>query len=188
MRQGLAGPDAMETDMAANPKPNPKSDPVREAAKAALDASDGDVRSATIVLERAVRNDRMLRDALTEPLIASACYDAIRNACQTERRKIWEPSKEKLVKTRVTGAHRVVQLAAGNLLTFPLPGGKKLREATRADISKAADFYASQSDDMAVKARWLRLVLQSVPDGKKVGDVLSDERLRELQREASRNE
>jgi len=37
---------------------------------------------------------------------------------------------------------------------------------------------------MAAKARWLRLVLQSVPEGKTAGDVLTDERLRELQREA----
>jgi hypothetical protein len=37
---------------------------------------------------------------------------------------------------------------------------------------------------MGAKARWLRLVAQSLPEGKKASDVLSDQRLRELQSEA----
>lgn len=167
----------------AERKTEPK-DPVADAAKAALEANNGDVKAATAALEQRVRASRALRDMLTDPLISNACYDAIRRQCHVERRQVWSPPVEKLVATRVAGAHRVVKLAAGNLLTFPLPGGKKLGEATRAEVAQAANFYQSQSDDMGHKARWLQLVQQSIPDGKTVADVLNDKRLRELQKEA----
>lgn len=160
-------------------------DPVAEAAKQALDAANGDVQIATKAFEHTIRNERDLRDALVDPLIATACYDAIRKICHTERRQVWKPPVEKLVPGKVTGSARVVQLAAGNLLMFPLPGGKKLGEATRQEISDAAGFYSQQAGDMSHKARWLQLIAQSVPSDKTVGEVLTDNRLRELQREAS---
>lgn len=158
-------------------------DLVAEAAKQAFDQAGGDVRAATAAFERSVRSSRSLRDALTEPLISQACYDAIRRQCQGARKAVWNPPArtEKFTPSKVSGAFRVTQLAVGTLLMFPLPGGKKLGEATREEISAAADFYAAQSDDMATKARWLRLVAQSMPGVKKVGDVLTDDRLRELQ-------
>jgi hypothetical protein len=164
-------------------------DYVAEAARRALDDAKGDVREATRMLETAVHQSRKLRDLLTEPLISNACYDAVRAQCRIERRSVWTPPLEKLVpsKSGVTGSHRVVHLATGTLLMFPLPGGKSLGQATRDDISKATEFYASQSKDMGHKARWLQLVAQSVPDGKTVGEVLTDKRLRELQ-EAAREE
>ena len=171
----------------AQKKAEPK-DPVADAAKSALEAANGDVKAATAVLEKQVRGDRALRDTLTDPLISNACYDAIRRQCHVERRQVWAPPAEKLVATGVTGAHRVVKLAAGNLLTFPLPGGKKLGEATRDDVAEAASFYKSQSEDMGHKARWLQLIGQSIPADKTVADVLTDKRLRELQSEARNHE
>lgn len=169
--------------MAASAKPKDR-DLVAEAARAALDAAAGDVREATRAMEQKVRQDRRLRDDLTDPLLATACYTAVTMQCRVERRKVWSPPAEKLVASRVTGAHRVVQLATGTLLMFPLPGGKKLGEATREEIGEAATFYETQSKDMGVKARWLRLVAQSVPGDKTAADVLSDKRLRELQEAA----
>lgn len=161
-----------------------ETDPVAEVAQQALQHTNGDVKAATAFLEDAVRKDFRLREALTEPLIAQACYDAIRKQSGAERRGVWKPPGEKIVKGPTQNSARVVKLAAGNLLMFPLPGGQKLGEATRADITKAADFYEKQSADMAGKARWLRLVAQSLTGKKSVSQVLSDERLRELQTEA----
>ncbi len=163
-------------------------DPVADAARKALAEADGDVRVATKALERAVRGNRALRDALLEPLVATACYSAVTAACRQERRKVWTPPTDKLVRSRVHGAYRIVQMAAGNLLAFPLPGGMKLAEATREEVAEATRFYDAQSVDMSWKARWLRLVAQSIPTGKRVGDVLTDKRLGELQAEAARDE
>lgn len=169
--------------MAASAKVQER-DLVAEAARAALAEANGDVREATKKLEASVRGNRRLRDELTDPLISNACYTAVTAQCRVERRKVWSPPAEKLVASRVTGAHRVVQLATGTLLMFPLPGGKKLGEATREEIAEAAQFYETQATDMGVKARWLRLVAQSVPGNKTAADVLSDKRLRELQEAA----
>lgn len=157
---------------------------VTEAAKRALEDADGDVAKATRMMEDAVKSSRSLRDALTEPLIKLACYDAVRSASADQRRKSWKPPTEQWVPGKVTGSGRVVQLSKATLLMFPLPGGKALQDAKASDLSAAQSFYQGQSADMAHKARWLQLVAQSIPDGKTVGEVLSDKRLRELQEEA----
>ncbi|HEX2554249.1 MAG TPA: hypothetical protein VHL98_11135 [Microvirga sp.] len=159
-------------------------DPVAEAARLAWQDSEGNVKVATAMLEEAVRRSRSLRDALTEPFIAQACYDAIRGQVRTERKTVWSPPPAKRVADAAAGAERVVQLASGTLLMFPLPGGKRLGEATREDITEAAEFYSRQAGDMAVKARWLQLIGQSVPPNRKVQEILTDERLRELQEAA----
>lgn len=166
--------------MAANPHPDPQ-ESVAEAARRAFTEAGGDVREASRLMEQAVRSSRRLRDEITEPLVASACYAAVRAQCRVQRRKVWSPSDAALARHREDGANRVVHLAADTLLAFPLPGGLRLGEATRGEIAEAADFYAAQADDMGTKARWLRLVAQAVPDQKTAGAVLTEKRLRELQ-------
>lgn len=175
--------------MAATAAKKQKPDIVAEAAKRALDDAEGDVQVGTAKLEGWARLDPALREALTEPLISGACYDAVRAQVRTARKTVWSPPRTASgpaatpeAKERQTA--RVHQLAAGNLLMFPLPGGKPLRDATRKEIGEAADFYEQQSEDMACKGRWLRLVAQSLTGKKTAGEVLSDERLRELQAEA----
>lgn len=156
-------------------------DLVAEAARRAYEEAGGDVRAATAALEKAARSRRGLRDALTDPLISQACYDAIRQQCRGARRAIWTPPVHGKADLASDSVNRVTQLAAGTLLMFPLPGGKRLGQANRDEISAAAEFYSRQSDDMATKARWLRLVAQSLPSDSKASDVLTDARLRELQ-------
>lgn len=164
---------------------------IADVARKALGDANGNIDEAARMFEAAIRQSRSLRDQLTEPLIADACRVAVRKEVKDVRREVWTgsqsraagQSKPDAIKAQ---AGRVVQLAAGTLAMFPLPGGKRLGEASREEISTAAEFYGRQAADMGAKARWLRLIAQSVPDGKKVSDVLSDARLRELQAEASR--
>ncbi|GJD92941.1 hypothetical protein [Methylobacterium iners] len=165
--------------------PSPR-DLVADAAKQAFEEAGGDVRAATAKLEARVRAEYGLREALTDPLISNACYEAVRRQVQGARKAVWNPPArtEKFTPSKVSGAYRVTQLAAGTLLMFPLPGGKKLGDATREEISAAASFYESQAEDMGTKARWLRLVAQSMPTTATAGDVLTDGRLRELQEAA----
>lgn len=168
-------------------------DAVADAARTAMEAAKGDVAQAAAAMERAVRSDPKLRDALTDPLIAGACMDAVRRVVHEVRRTIWSGPSEPVIVSKAPvvdvaeQSARVAQLAAGTLMMFPLPGGKRLAEATREDVSKAAGFYDSQSRDMGVKARWLFLIAQSVPAGKTVAEALTDKRLRELQTEAQRD-
>lgn len=77
----------------------------------------------------------------------------------------------------------VVALAQGIracLLDIPLAGGKRLRDSTREGVLEQVDRYEKQAGDMSHKARWLRLIAQSLPAGKLVGEVVSEERAVEL--------
>lgn len=144
---------------------------------------DGDVRAATTAFAAYARSNRKVRDTLTEPLIEDACYNLIRRQVRSERRAIWlTPNYDE--KQNAEGA---LVHAARSLMDFRLPieGNPRLADASRDEIAAAVGFYETQAKDMAFKARWLTLVGQHVPAEKTVGDVLNDDRLRELQREAT---
>ena len=168
-----------------NARPNEKATladqpSVAETARECLEKAGGDVRAAVPLMLERVRKNRALRDALTEPLLSDACYGAIRNECRIQRRDVWTPPNY----SKGGNGARVIALAT-SLLDFPLLGGMRLADATREQVQKSAEFYASQSADMGHKARWLQLIAQSVPDEKRVADVLDEARLAELRRETS---
>lgn len=163
------------------------------AAKAALEDASGDLNIATEMMVAAAGKSSALRNALLEPYLETACREAVRRQIQSIRREVWTASKGKRAGSSAPSAvveqqqrARVVQLAAGTLMMFPLPGGKRLGEATREEVAAAAEFYAKQSADMGAKANWLRLIGQSLPEGKKVAEILTDRRLQELQAEAAK--
>lgn len=167
-------------------------DPVAEAARKALKTAKGDVQVAVAALEGNVRRNAVLREALTDPLIHEACYDAVRQQIRKTRHAVWTPpnvatgsraSKQAIAEQSA----RVIHLATGTMLMFPLPGGKPLKDATRAEIMAASGFYERQGKDMAEKATWLRLVAQCITGKKTAGAVLTDKRLRELQVEARKH-
>lgn len=155
---------------------------VTSAARDALDSADGDVRNATDLMAAQVRDNRALREALTEPLIDVACYEQIRMLCRQARRNIW------LAPNYDAGGNggRIQDMSDRLLLDMrlPVPGMPMLKDASRDEISAAIHFYTEQASDMAHKARWLTLVLRSVPRRKKPGAVLDEKRLRALQTEA----
>jgi hypothetical protein len=164
---------------------------VAEVARKALDDAKGDLDEAARMFEEVIRRSPALRDALTEPLISSACRQAVMAEVRIARHVVWHATRHqgsdappRAMVTAEEHVRRVVQLGIGTLVMFPLPGGKRLGEATREEIAAAADFYDRQSKDMGAKARWLRLVAQGLPNDARVSDVMTDERLRELQVEA----
>jgi hypothetical protein len=158
---------------------------IAEAARRAVKEGGGDPRSATDILEAAVRKDQRLRDAIMAPLVRQACYSVVSAEIRRERSTVWNSTpKERVERIGRSQTQRVIQLAAGTLLMFPLPGGVKLGEATRVQIAEAATFYGRQASDMSDKARWLRLVAERVPEGKTAGQVFTDQALRDLQAEA----
>lgn len=154
---------------------------VAAVAVAVLKEADGDVRKATELMERRVRESRALRDALTEPLISAACYDAVSAQIRKSRHRVWTPPVHSGASGEPQGQRgRVEALAQSNLMMFPLPGGKMLGKATREEIAKARHFFGEQGRDMMHKERWLGLVEAKVPDDKTAGDVLSEDDLRAM--------
>lgn len=151
----------------------------------ALGKAKGDVQKATRALAAQVRSDDKLYRAVMDSLVDTACYDLVASVCRAQRRKIWSPPAPPAGQS--DDRARVVALGRGtvaSLLDFPLPGGMKLRDAKRSDVVSAHEFYATQARDMDGKARWLRLIAQSVPEDRRVGDVLTADRLESLQQEA----
>jgi hypothetical protein len=157
-----------------------KINPVTQAAREALLAADNDVLKATEALRQRVKGNPALFRQLMEPLVHDACYDAVRAQCRVQRSAIWSPPVH-----RADSADRVKALAQSNLMSFPLPGGLRLGDATREDVVKAREFYASQADSMAHKARWLELVAQSLTGRKTVAKALTETRLQELKEAAA---
>jgi hypothetical protein len=147
-------------------------------AKSALDASDGDTQKAIDALVSQLSADAGLLRLIIRDAVSDAVSYRVELQMRNKRRQILAST------TSTRGA--VIALSSGlsmALLDFPLANGLKLREATRADVVAAADRYALVSKDMRHKAKWLQAIAQSIPDGKRVGDVMTDERAAELFKE-----
>lgn len=142
-------------------------------AREALADLDGNVEKATSRVLYRLRGDpkllKLVVEAAIEELVALRVNEIVRH----QRQSILHQH------TR----DRVVALAEGMLpclLDLPLAGGLKLRDATRNDLIDQIHRYETQAGDMMHKARWLGLVLQSVPEGKRVGQILEEKRVKEL--------
>jgi hypothetical protein len=187
--------------MSAVKKETTAGEVIGAAAKAALKKSAGNPQNAAVLMQEGAKKNPALYKALTEPYLADACWQAVRAAAHTERKKVWTGSEPKppanpnAVGSKFGAAaqaqvDRVVSLARGNvatLLDFPLPiqGLPRLGEATLAMLKQAADFYKKSAADMSTKAKWLKLIISAMPDDKAtVGTVLNDKALRKLQAEA----
>ena len=157
---------------------------VATAAGRAMAEANGDIAAAAKRLQDWVRKNHTLKRALLDPLIEYACYNAVRRQLGEGRRKVWNAPKPV---EGMSQADKVAILARSNLMLFALPiaNGKLLKDATREEVGQASEFYGKQATDMAHKSRWLALIGQIIPEGKIVGQVLSEGRLSELQDEAA---
>jgi hypothetical protein len=151
---------------------------LHQAARECLKKSDGTSQAAAALLIKRIRRDRVLRDEITDSHLPALCTQYIRQMMGTNRRAAFPTG---IVAVSKFGAllHSVGQ----EWLDFPLPGGLRLAEASRAELIEASERYMGQSKTMLRRARWLRLCARSVPEDKKAGDVLTNERLAEIDAE-----
>ena len=154
-----------------------QTDTVGSAARTALEKHSGDSAKAMHELVAMVRKDQKLRMALLEPLIEYACGNAIRSVIQDNRDRVWNSASNA---GKPSQREQMMSIAKANLMIFPLPGGKMLGDATRAEVIEAASFYAKQAKNMAHKARWLKLVHDEMPEDKKVNEVFAEANLLEM--------
>lgn len=146
---------------------------------------DDDEAAAGLIVEKALHNP-----ALRDALLWSAARAAVAIKARVIKAKIWNPTPPKMVFVP-TGRggyiqrlkERAIITKEVTLLNFTLPteGKKRLKNATKPEIMAGADAYAAQSSDMNNKALFLRMVADLVPAGKTAGDVLSEEKLRQIQ-------
>jgi len=151
---------------------------LHETARLSYKQSSGNLSLAADRLVARINSNRTLFTALMLPLVRAACYELINHIHRDKRNKIWNyPSASQ-------GGDRVELLAESNLLTFPLPGGKPLNEASGEEVKAAAEFYSKQSVDMAHKARWLFLIAERVQGKRCVGEAVTEGDLRALHKQA----
>ena len=153
---------------------------ISDIAEDALKKANGNIINASHHMEKMVLADQAIYRTLMDPLLASACYAAVSKVNRSNRAVIWTAPNY----TAGGNGSRVRELSSGNLLMFPLPGGLPLGEATRTEVSAAAEFYIKQSSDMSHKARWLTRIGDGLAGKKKVSSVYTEELLFKLQAEA----
>lgn len=154
----------------------------RELAQEAMDQCGGDVLVATELLEGMANNDADVWHALTADRLKTACYDACRGICRGERRVIWNsPGYD------AGGKGERIKQHSATLMDWPLPGGKKLRDANKDDLLEAAGFYSAQASKMQAVSMWLERVADKVKS-KTVGQTLTDDQLRSLRDESGATE
>jgi|SRR5882724_4986386 len=161
--------------------------------RAVLEEVEGNsAKAIQRVMFRLTNNPQLLK-RIVEAAVNDAVYHRVQNTIHHNRTAIERSIDQKnaaLTIDRERDKNRVVALAeavSSCLLDMPLAGGKKLRDASHAEVMAQIDRYEKLSGNMAHKARWLRLIAQSVPTwppGKPVGKVITEQRALELFEEA----
>jgi hypothetical protein len=140
-------------------------------------------------VEVSVAIDRVMARLTASPeLLRTIVRDAVLFAATEAAKLTVRSDRSRIIQmTTATGRNGVFALANGMtaaLLDMPIAGGVRLRDARRDQVAAASEFYSRQAQDMSHKGRWFALIAQSVPEGRVVGDVLTDARAAELFNEA----
>lgn len=158
---------------------------VMEVAEQSLTQAKGDVQEAVVIMQGRVEGNKALYRELMNPLVRTACYEAIAAVRRSNREKVWTAPQHQ----DNSGSKGVESLANANrsLFDFPLPHGGTVQTATRGDLIRASVFYYTQGRDMVIKANWLKKIAQKVPVGRIAGEVLSEQQLRLMQTNAEKS-
>lgn len=155
--------------------PNGETVAVSAVAQQCLRDCGNNIHEAQKMMERIVAGHPPLFRNLMNPLMAVACYDALRRVVRADRNKVWTAPNY----TKEGNGDRLESLGL-SLLDFPLPNGMALRLAHKADVLEGANFYATQAKDMTHKAAWLAAIAEKVGN-KSVGEKFTAAKLQELQ-------
>ena len=163
-------------------------------AREALEYVAGNTEKAIDRILRQLKNDKILLRQIVEAAVADAVTYRVQSNIRNQRYSIVATIDRQNAAAqtidRERDKSRVIVLAeaiSSCLLDMPLAGGKKLSDASHAEVMAQIDRYEKQSGNMMHKARWLRLIAQSVPTwppGKRVGSIITEKRALELFEEA----
>lgn len=144
-------------------------------AKHYLAEHGGDIRGASDALIKRLLADRAALEEVVGAAVRSAVSDFSSGVIRKRRRVIGDRAE--------SGRGAVVALAAGisaALLDMPMTGGAKLRNASRDLVIDEANKAAGLAKTYTHREKWLRAIAQAVPNGKSVGEVVTDQRAQEL--------
>lgn len=166
---------------------------LRRLATEALEECDGDRDQAVAVLWRWLEGDAALYERLIRPMVEDALYSAVRAVDKSTRTALRSIAAEPL-RLPVGPALRppnpdrgiagIVASVERTMHDYPLPGGKRLGDATADDLLGAARHYRTQERANAREARFYELVHEAMQGGSRVSKVLPDASLKRLRRQA----
>lgn len=142
-------------------------------AREAFEEQDGNAQLAAEVVTQRLHADRKLLRRVVDREIENIAKFYADSKRRSDNHSI----------VRASGRNAVVALADGlsrGFLDWRLSDGSRLRDANRQRVVACSDQYQSLADSNGRNARWLRMVAQGMADGIVVGDVYTEERLREL--------
>lgn len=163
------------------PDGTPQKKTPRDLAVNCLQRAKGDPARARDLLRSAIlRNDSVLRDIVNDIAANLIGWVASQQRQAAQRSVTLPPADQRGDR---------VSTYARSLLDFPLPCSlKPLGVATFGEVEEAANYYVQKVAEYSLLARWLKSVSDAAPTAKdrakKVGDVLSIERINALYVEA----
>ena len=147
--------------------------------------ADGNIAVARAAIMARLERDPDLLEHLVSVALASAVNSLLNAEATAHRNKIVRAAMAPPNLKRANVIALATGLRAG-YLDWPLANGIKLRDARRADLAMSIERYSSVAASNATRAKWLQLVLQSIPDDTvTVGERLTETRIAELYKEVS---
>lgn len=159
----------------------PKETPIERLHKIATECArqGANNEEACDMLAAEVAADPNLREVLLSPWEPHAIRALIGEKRRRDRSVIW--SRPAAADARVGLLRRAsVRMS---LLDFPLPDGTRLGNADAEALAGGIATYTAQASDMAAKAKWLDLIRAQLPEGKTVGEAMTEQDLERLRGE-----
>lgn len=137
----------------------------------------GDTATAAQLLQDRVQGNRRALKELTQPLLASACLQAVSARIRANRPPEDDWSKDEYEEPDTS--HRLYALA-NSLLDFRLPSGTILRDAFVHDVREGAAVYRDRANKASKRASWLEAIAARMPRHRTVGDLMDEAALSQL--------
>lgn len=156
-----------------------------EAARECIDEANGDRAEAAKTLRHRIDVDGDLRREMIEPMLDKACWNQIRAVAHKERRPYWSESAASVNEDKAAGVRSVAVQHARQWLDYPLSCGKRLADATNADVIAEAEMHDMNARTNAIRAAFYRKIATAMQDAEKVSDVLTNNQLDQFASEVS---
>lgn len=151
---------------AMDPHGQHEPDEIAELVAAALDDSDGNIiEAADALADKLIQTPALVKEHLRD-WARSWAYHRITDILAIRRKSIVRglagPTPAAGFQNALGAA---VQSEFDRLMDMPLFGGKRLGDATAAEVRESAERYDTKAKDMARKARWQIAVAEAVESG-----------------------
>lgn len=153
-------------------------------AREAVDAYTEWNAATDVVMAEFDKNPQAFRSLVqrsVEQLVRRACVAA---SSQSRQKIVAAASASAptpvLTKKHRGGVERILAYASIALMDYPISGGTKLGDATKADIVTHAERQIKSAKENLHRGSWQLAVANRLPDGKRVRDVMTEADLKTL--------